>query len=92
MTSLLPLNNFYPAISHRRVQKKTESDEIIVYDTVTRYGPRTSCQRKGLNGDFVSGNVCLEIESLKNSVSIGFGTAHCCPEKCNSKISRQVEG
>ena len=37
------LNNFYviPTSS-----KKKESDELLY--SVTRYGPRTSCQRKGL--------------------------------------------
>ncbi|CAD1480804.1 unnamed protein product, partial [Heterotrigona itama] len=42
--NLLLVNNFYPMISYRRVEK--ESDEFIVYGLVTRYGPRTSRQRK----------------------------------------------
>ena len=33
-------------ISHRRVQKGKR--RIIAYGLVTRYGPRTSCQRKKL--------------------------------------------
>ena len=38
MISLLPLNNFYPVISYRRVQK--ERDELSYTSSVTRYGPR----------------------------------------------------
>ena len=53
MTSLLLLNNFYPVISYRQVLKKkikqkNRKRRIIEYGSVTRYGPRTSCQRKGL--------------------------------------------
>ena len=36
MTSLLPLNNFCPMMSHRRIIARL----IIVYGSVTRYGPR----------------------------------------------------
>ena len=39
MIDLLLLDNFCPVISHRRVQK--ESDEFIVYGSVTRYGPQS---------------------------------------------------
>ena len=44
----LRLNRFYPVISYRPAQKKEESVDFIVHGSVTRYGPRTSCQRKGL--------------------------------------------
>ncbi|CAD1469530.1 unnamed protein product, partial [Heterotrigona itama] len=44
---LLLTNNFYPAISYRLIQK--ESDELLLYGLVTRYGPRTSGQLKGNN-------------------------------------------
>ena len=45
MVSLLLLNNFYPVISYRYRFKRKRKRRIIVYDSVTRYGPRTSCQR-----------------------------------------------
>ena len=49
MTSLLLLNNFNRVISYRPSSIEKESDEIIVYGSVTRYGPRISCQHKRLN-------------------------------------------
>ena len=70
MINLLLLNNFYPASSKRKRR-------IIVHDLVTRYGPRTSCQRKGLKIHdtlwpsrraftifFYSWNICTIIEKL----------------------------
>ena len=47
MISLLLHNNFYPAIHTDELERKRKR-RIIVYGSVTRYGPRTSCQRKGL--------------------------------------------
>ena len=41
MINLLLLSNFYPV--------RRESDELLCTVLVTRYGPRTSCQRKGFN-------------------------------------------
>ena len=47
MISLLLLNNnFYPPVSYRRIQNEKESDELSYTVSVTRYGPRISCQRK----------------------------------------------
>ena len=40
----LLLNSFYRVLSYRRLTRKRR---IIVYGLVTRYGPSTSCQRKG---------------------------------------------
>ena len=48
MTSLLLLNNFYPLI-YRRVQREVKATISLSCSSVTRYGPRTSCQRDGLN-------------------------------------------
>ena len=42
--SLLLLDRFCPASS-----KEKGSGELLCYDAVTRYGPRTSCQRERLN-------------------------------------------
>ena len=47
MINLLLFNNFYPVISYRRVRKKKKNKATNC--SVTRYGPRASCQRKGLN-------------------------------------------
>ena len=44
--NLLLLNNFYPVVSYRRVQKK--SDETVVYGLVTRYGPQSVARGKWL--------------------------------------------
>ena len=44
MINLLLLNNFYPVI----YQKKKKATNCCIHGTVTRYGPRTSCQRRGL--------------------------------------------
>ena len=46
--SLLLFNNFRPVVSFRREFKRKRKQRIIVYGPVTRYGPRTSCQSKGL--------------------------------------------
>ena len=46
--NLLLFSNFYPVISNRRVQEKKGNDELLHTGSVTRYGPRTSCQRKEL--------------------------------------------
>ena len=46
MISLLLLNNFYPVISHRRVQKKATN--YCVRFGRSLWSARTSCQRKGL--------------------------------------------
>ena len=40
-------SNFYPVISFWQIQK--DIDELLyMHGLVTRYGPRTNCQRKGL--------------------------------------------
>ncbi|KAF3423979.1 hypothetical protein E2986_12756, partial [Frieseomelitta varia] len=44
--NLLLLNNFYPVISYRWVEKRKR--RFIVYGSVTRYGPQSICQRKWL--------------------------------------------
>ena len=49
MISLLPLNNFYPDRWYHTDEFKTKRKRrIIVYDSVARYGPQTSCQSKGV--------------------------------------------
>ena len=40
-------NHFYSAIPTTSSEKKRGKRRIVVYGSVTRYGPRTSCQRKG---------------------------------------------
>ena len=45
MTNLLFLNNLYPVVSYRRVQK--ESDELFVYGSVARYGPQSVASASG---------------------------------------------
>ena len=47
MISSLLLNHFYPVVSYRRVRKEKRKRRIVVYGSVARYGPRTSC--KGVN-------------------------------------------
>ena len=42
MINLLRLNNFYPVMSYRRVQK--ESDELLCNGLVTRYGPQSAAK------------------------------------------------
>ena len=54
MTSWLLLDSFHPAISYRREFKRNRKRRIIVYGSVTRYGPRTSCQRNGVNSKDLS--------------------------------------
>ena len=49
MINLLLVNNFCPVMSYRRVQK--ESVELLYTDSVVRYGPRVSCQRKRVESD-----------------------------------------
>ena len=44
MINLLLVNNFYPALSYRRVQKKKKATNYCIHGSVTRYGPRTTCQ------------------------------------------------
>ena len=48
MISLLLLNHFYPMIVIPTSSKGEESDELLYTGSVTRYGPRISCQRKGV--------------------------------------------
>ena len=50
MINGLLFNSFYPVMSYGRVQmKKKATNHCIRFGySVTRYGPRTSCQRKGL--------------------------------------------
>ena len=55
MTSLLLLNNFYPCDTDEFKRKRKR--RIVVYDSATRYGPPTSCQRKA-NGQ--SHNLIIE--------------------------------
>ena len=49
MISSSLLNHFCPVMSYRTSSKEKESDAIIVHGSVTRYGPRTSCQAQGVN-------------------------------------------
>ena len=37
-------DHFYPVMSYHTDEREKESDELLV----ARYGPRTSCQRKGV--------------------------------------------
>ena len=43
--NLLPLDNFYPAISYRRV--RNESGELLYMVLVTRYGPQSVASASG---------------------------------------------
>ena len=45
--------------------KEREIDEFIVRGSVTRYGPRTSCQRKGLNDRLGRGQLGHRVASFK---------------------------
>ena len=49
MTSLSLLNNFYPAMSYRRVQKKTKATNYCIRLSVTRYGPRNQLPAQAVN-------------------------------------------
>ena len=44
MINLLLVNNFYPVMSHRRVQRKKEATNFLV----TRYGPQSVTSASGL--------------------------------------------
>ena len=76
MISLLLLsNNFYAVISYRRVQKKKGQRRIIVYDSVTRYGPQISCHPKGLKTQDLTRklsqfHVYLNVTQAKRMISL----------------------
>ena len=65
---LLLLNHFYPAISHRRVQK--ESDEFLCTVLVTRYGPRSVASATWLKVD------TSFVKFVKCSFQIGISEVH----------------
>ena len=65
MISLLLLNNFYPVISYNIDEFKKGRDELLCTVSVTRYGPRISCQPKELTSYVAlrtSRNFCLQLQ------------------------------
>ena len=48
MINLSLLDNFYPVTSYRRVRKKKKETKLLYTVLVTRYGPQSVAQRKGL--------------------------------------------
>ena len=69
MINLLLFNNLYPVISDRRVRKG--SDELLVYGSVTRYGPQSVFRKHAVvqlrsetvrRKFFTSGNMFLSFD------------------------------